>query len=97
VSVLHAELSENSDDIGFLSETDPGTIAAYFDDEELACRAEVRYLVFLSEFRFDLNRSFGGGLRISHGDIVNLQKYQNAVTGKIEVGIRKGLSEPKRE
>jgi hypothetical protein len=51
VSVLHAELSENCDDIGFVCKTDPGTIPGTivvdFDAEELACRAEVRYLVFL--------------------------------------------------
>jgi len=64
VSVLHAKSSENCDDIGFLSKTDPGTMAVNFDAEELACWAEVRYLVFLSEFRFDFNCSFGGGLRI---------------------------------
>jgi len=47
VSVLHAELTENCDDIGFLSETEPGTIGVDFDAKELACWAEVHYLLFL--------------------------------------------------
>jgi len=47
MSVLHAESSQNCDDIGFLSETDPGTIAMDCDAEELACPAEVRYILFL--------------------------------------------------
>jgi len=47
MSVLHAESSQNCDDIGFLSETDPGTIAMDFDAEELACPADVPYLLIL--------------------------------------------------
>jgi len=55
VSMLHAESSEDCGDIGFLSETDPGTIAVNLYAEELACRTEVRYLVFLRECRFDFD------------------------------------------
>jgi len=47
VSMLHAESSEDCGDIGFLTETDPGTIAVYLDAEELARWAEVRDLVLL--------------------------------------------------
>jgi hypothetical protein len=87
--MLHAESSENGGDKGFLTETDSGTnfITVDLDAEELACRAEVRDLIFLQEFGLDLDRSFGGGLQISHGDIIDIQQYQNTVTAEIEVGI----------
>jgi hypothetical protein len=64
VSVLHAESSEISDDIGFQSNTNPGNIAVDFAAEELPCWAEVRYHIFLFEFHFDFNRSLESGLRI---------------------------------
>jgi len=44
--MLHAESSEDCGDIGFLSERDPGGIVVDLNDEELACRTEVRYVVF---------------------------------------------------
>jgi len=47
VSILHAELSEDSGDIGFLTETDSGIIAVDFDAEELTCWAKVRDFVLL--------------------------------------------------
>jgi len=97
MSMLHAESCEDCGDIAFLSETDPSTIRVNLYAEELAYWTEVCYLVFLSEFRFDFDRSFGGSLCISHGDIVNIQKYHNVVTAKIVVRIGKGLSVPKRE
>jgi len=39
--------------------------------------------------------SFHGSLWIEHGGIVDSQKYQNAITGKIEVRIGKGFSDSK--
>jgi hypothetical protein len=95
--MLHAESSEDCGDIGFLSETDSGIIAVDFDAEELACGAKVGDLVLLWELRFDFDRGFGSSLRIWHGDIFDIQKYENTVAAEIEVGIGWGLCEPKRE
>jgi hypothetical protein len=66
MTMLHAESFEDCGDIGFLAETDSGTffIAVDLNAEELVCRAEVRDFLFLREFRFDFDRSFGGGLWI---------------------------------
>jgi len=47
VSMLHVELSDNCGDIGFLTETDPGTIAVDLEAKELPRRAEVCDLVLL--------------------------------------------------
>jgi hypothetical protein len=74
VTIFHAESIEDCGDIGFLTETDSGTIfiAVDLDAEKLACRAEVRDLVFLWEFRFDFDRGFGSSLWLWHGDIVDI-------------------------
>jgi hypothetical protein len=47
--MLHAESSQDCGAIGFLTETDSGTniIAVDLDGDELARRAEIRYLSFL--------------------------------------------------
>ena len=89
--------SEEGGDIGFLTETDPGTIAVYLDAEELARRAEVCDHICLWEFRIDFNRGFGRSLQVWHGDIVDIQTYHNTVSAEIEIGIGWGLCEPKRE
>jgi len=45
--MLHVESSEDRGDLGFLTETDPGTVAVDIDAEQLACRTEVRDFIFL--------------------------------------------------
>jgi hypothetical protein len=89
MTMLHAESFEDCEDIGFQTETDSGTIfiAVDLDAEELTCRTEVRDLIFLREFCLDLDRSLGGGLRILHGEIVDIQKYQNTIAAEIEIWI----------
>jgi hypothetical protein len=49
VTILYAEAFEDCADIGFLSETDSGTIFIVVDlcAEELMCWAKVRDLLFL--------------------------------------------------
>ena len=59
----------------------------YFNAEELTCRAEVGDLIFHREFRLYLASSIGGDLQIRLGEIVDLQNYQNAIIGEIEIGI----------
>jgi len=45
--MLHAKSSKDCGDIGFVTETDPSTIAVYLDAEELAPRAKVCDVVLL--------------------------------------------------
>jgi len=99
MSMLHAESSQNCSDIGCLTETDSGSnfITVYLDGEELMYRAEDCDHVFVQEVFLDLDRYLVGHLRILHGDIINIQKYQNTIAAEIEIGIRSGLCEPKRE
>jgi len=99
VNMLRAESLENSGDIGFRTETNSGTnfIAVDLCAKELVCRAEIGNLIFLWQFCLDIDGSLGGGLRILHREIVNIQKYQNAITAEIEVGISWRLGEPYRK
>ena len=62
MSILHIESFENHGDEGFLAKTDAGDgastvfLAVDVHAEELACRSEIRDLVFFREPGFDINR-----------------------------------------
>jgi len=89
MSMLHVESLENRGDEGLLAKTDAVIIAVDLDAEELPCWTEVRDLVFLRELRLDLDRCFGGRLRtgVHHGDVIDVQKDENAIAADIEVRI----------
>ena len=75
--------------------TNPSTIFIVLDlyAKKLAYWAQVGNLLFHRNFCLHHNHSFRGCLWIGHGDVINIQKYQNAVTMEIEVRISKALSE----
>jgi len=79
----------NRGDEGLLAKTNAVIIAVDLDAEELPCWAEVPDLVFFRQLRLDLDRCFGGrlGTRIHHGDVVDVQKDENAIVPDIEVRI----------
>jgi len=89
--ILHVESLVNRGDVCLLAKTDAGAvfIAVDPDAEELPCWTEVRDLVFLRELRLDLDRCFGGRLctSIHHGDVIDVQKDENAIVADIEVRI----------
>jgi len=107
VSILHIESFENRGDEGLLAKTDAGDgagagagtvfLAVHFDAEELACRAEIRDLVFFQDPHLDFNRSFGSVFWVQHRNVVDVQKHQNTIPAEREVGVGQGLCELKRE
>jgi len=99
MSIWHVESLENGGDEGHLAKTDAVIIAVDLDAEELPCWTEVCHLVFFRELPLDLNRCFGGRLRtcIHHGDVINVQKDENAIAEDMEVRIGVWLCEPEGE
>jgi len=105
VSILHIESFENSGEEGLLAKTDRGASAGGstvflvvdFDAKELACRAEIRDLVFFREPGLDFDRSFGSIFWVQHRDVVDVQKHQNTIAAEIEVGVGQGLFELERD
>jgi len=89
MSIMHVEWLENRGDEGFLAKTDAVIIAVDLDAEELPCWTKFRDLVFLRELRRDLDRCFGGRLRtrIHQGDVIDVQKDENAIAADIDVRI----------
>jgi len=91
MSILHVESLEDCGDEGLLAKTDASAvfIAVDLDAEELPCCTAVRDLVFLRELRLDLDRCFGGRLRtcVHHGDVIDVQKDENAIGADIDVRI----------
>jgi len=105
VSILHIESFENHGDDGLLAKTDAGAgagagtvfLTVDCDAEELACRSEIRDLVFFRKPGLDFNRSFGSVFRVQHRDVVDVQKHQNTISAEMEVGVGQGLCELERE
>jgi len=97
--MLHGELFGDCGDIGCLMKTESGAniIVVDLDDKEFVCLADFCKPIFLWEYCLNLNCSFVGRLWILHGDTIDIQKDQNAIMAKVEVGINWRLCEPKRE
>ena len=89
MSIFHVESLENRGDEGLVAKTDAVIIAVDLDAEELTCWIEVRDLLFFGELRFDRNCCFGGRLRtcVHPGDVIDVQKDENAIGADIEVRI----------
>jgi len=85
------ESLENRGDEGLLAKTDASAvfITMDLDAEELPCWTEVRDLVFFRELCIDLDRYFVRRRRmcIHHGDVIDVQKDENAIAVDIDVRI----------
>jgi len=101
MSILHIESFENRGDEGLLAKTDAGASTVFlvvdFDVEELACRPEIRNLVFFRKPGLDFDRCFGSVCWVQHRDVVDVQKHQNTIAVEIEVGVGQGLCELESE
>lgn len=97
MSMHYTTLSENCGGIDFRKETEPSTIAVGLDDENFASQVEIRNFLYIREYCFNFEWSFLSGYWVLHGDIVDIQKYQNAITAQIEVKLNKGLCKSQRE
>jgi len=87
--ILHVKLLKNRGDESLLPKTNASAvfIAVDLDAEESRCWIEVHDLVFLRELCLDLDCCSGGRLRmrIYHGDVIDVQKDENAIAADIEV------------
>jgi hypothetical protein len=86
------ESLENHADECHLAKTDAsaGYIVVDLDEEELSCGTEVGNVVFLLELHVDINCCIGGRLHtcVHHGDIIDAQVDDNAITADFKVMIR---------
>jgi hypothetical protein len=91
MSILHVEPLENCGDEGFQATTDGSTIfiAVDFCPEESPCSTEFHDLAFLQSLSLQLDRCFLGRLHncIHYGDIIDVQKDENAIFADMELRI----------
>jgi len=89
MSLPHTEEFEQFGDKGFHAQTDTNTDSFTVDlsMKNLVCGNNLQSLILIEEILLNLNSSLEWGLQIWHSDIVNVQKYQNAVMVRWEVRI----------
>jgi len=93
VSIPHIESFEIDGDESFLAEIDRGYCAGTIFNavdcaaEELACRAGKGDLVCFRDHTLHFNCCVGCIFQVPHRNDIDVQKHQNTIGARIEVGV----------